>query len=197
MATPRILWYEGAMYHITTRGNRRENIFRSDDDFKVYLNILKDSLAFYSHSNYVLVAYCLMSNHVHLIIKTGKEPLASLMRRVNSLYTRYFNKKYEYTGHLFQSRYFSEIITNDRQVLQVSRYVHLNPVKAKIVFKAEDYLWSSYRIFIGNESDKGNLLNSDIVLNYFENGYKYKMYKEFVEQGIPLGPRELPGTSKA
>lgn len=181
MARSKIIWYEGAVYHITTRGNRKENIFRSQEDFQVYMSILKESLIYYSHSNYELAAYCLMSNHVHLIIKTGQESMTSLMRRINSLYTKYFNKKYDYTGHLFGAKYFYELIENDRQILQVSRYVHLNPVKAKMVSKPENYLWSSYRMFTGEKSE---LLNFEIVLSYFNYSERYEMYRDFVEQGI-------------
>ncbi|MGN2368633.1 transposase [Clostridium cagae] len=137
MSTPKIIWYEGAIYHITTRGNRRSKIFLDEQDFRVYLNKLEDSLHYYDYLNYQLISYCLMSNHVHLMIKTGKEPLTRIMGRLNSTYTKYFNKKYNYIGHLFQSRYFSELIKDDKQILETSRYIHLNPVRANIVKKPE------------------------------------------------------------
>lgn len=91
-----------------------------------------------------------MDNHVHLMIKTDIEPLGKLMERISASYTRYFNKKYNYIGHLFQERYFSELIKSDRQMLEISKYIHLNPVKAKMVETAGAYIWSSYNIIIGN-----------------------------------------------
>lgn len=77
MPTPKLIWYEGAIYHITTRGNHRNNIFKDEEDFQVYLTVMEEGLIYYSHLNYELIAYCLMDNHVHLIIKTGKEPLTT------------------------------------------------------------------------------------------------------------------------
>jgi len=190
MTTPKLGWYEGAIYHITTRGNRKDDIFRDEEDFKVYLIILMKALIYYSHVNYELVAYCLMDNHVHLIIKTGKEPMTSIMRRINSIYTKYFNKKYNYVGHLFQSKYFSHLIEGESQILEVSRYIHLNPVRARMESTPEIYKWSSYRMFIGQGS---GLCNTEIVLNYFEYSYRHKLYKEFVEEKLKL---EIPWTSE-
>ena len=156
MPTPKIIWQEGAIYHITTRGNRKEAIFKDEDDFEAYLGHIDENLRYYSHLNYELIAYCLMSNHVHLMIKTEKEPLTSIMRRLNSKYTKYFNKKYDYVGHLFQGRYFAEIINNREHLLDVSRYIHLNPVKAKIVSNPKDYKWSSYSGFIETYDNRNN-----------------------------------------
>lgn len=190
MTIKRILWYEGAAYHITTRGNRKEAIFRAEEDFISYLKILKESIKYYSFSNYQLVAYCLMTNHVHLIIKTGEENMTNLMRRVNGAYTKYFNKKYNYSGHLFQGKYHYELIKDSSQMLQVSRYLHLNPVKAKMVSKPENYYWSSYKMFIGEKSDLVTT-NNEIVLSFFYNrnnriSDRYRLYREFVEDGIRL-----------
>ncbi|WP_291636092.1 transposase, partial [Clostridium sp.] len=165
MSTPKLIWYEGAIYHITTRGNNKNDIFKDEEDFKAYLTTLGEALIYYSHTNYELVAYCLMDNHVHLIIKTGEEPLTRIMRRINSIYTKYFNRKYNYIGHLFQAKYFSKLIESDKQILEASRYVHLNPVKAKMVSIPEKYQWTSYRMFIG---EKSKLVNTEIILSYFK-----------------------------
>ena len=181
MSTPKLIWYEGAIYHITTRGNHRNDIFRDEEDFKAYLACLQEALVYYSHLNYELVVYCLMDNHVHLIIKTGKEPLTRIMTRINSIYTKYFNKKYNYIGHLFQAKYFSELMESDEQILETSRYVHLNPVKALMVSKPEEYQWSNYRVFIG---EKCKLENPEIVLSYFKYCDRHKLYKEFVEKKL-------------
>ena len=124
-------WYEGAIYHVTVRGNRRNDIFRDKEDFEYYLNTIEEAMVYYIQFNYKTICYCLMDNHVHLMIKTDMEPLGKLMGRISASYTRYFNKKYNYIGHLFQDRYFSELIKSDEQMLETSRYIHLNPVRAK------------------------------------------------------------------
>lgn len=186
MPSKSILWEPGAIYHITTRGNRKENIFREEEDFNKYLSILQENLIYYSYLNYKLIGYCLMSNHVHLIVQTDIEPLTRLMQRINSIYTRYFNKKYDYVGHLFQSSYYADLITNVMQLLEISRYAHLNPVKAKVVEKPEIYKWSSYPIVINER--KTNLIKFDMIMEYFKNNSNE--YKEFVESKIePLGSK--------
>ena len=130
-----------------------------------------------------------MDNHVHLMIKTSNEPLTRFMRRLNSIYTKYFNKKYNYIGHLFQAKYYAELIKDDKQVLETSRYVHLNPVKAKMVEMPTQYKWSSYTMFIGEKEEK--LINADIVLKYFKHDSKHKLYKEFVESKIKENLQEI------
>ena len=96
MASPKRPWVAGAIYHITNRGNRQEIIFRENIDYIVYLGILKETLKFYQDDNYKLISYCLMSNHVHLLLKTGTKEPSFFMRRINSMYARYFNSKYVY-----------------------------------------------------------------------------------------------------
>lgn len=161
MASPKRPWVAGAIYHITNRGNHQEIIFRESIDYIVYLGILKETLKFYEDDSYKLISYCLMSNHVHLLLKTGKKDPSFFMRRVNSMYARYFNTKYQCIGHLFQGRYFSNLINNVMELLEVSRYIHLNPVRAKIVDSPEKYMWSSYNKIVLDEDKFRNLdLNS-------------------------------------
>lgn len=179
MPKSKMVWESGMIYHVTTRGNRRNDIFRDEEDFQVSLTMLENNLIYYSTLNYQLVTYCLMDNHVHLMIKTDKEPLRKFMARLNSMYTRYFNKKYNYIGHLFQARYYSEIIEDDMQMLENSRYIYLNPVKARMVQWPTEYKWSAYSMFIGEKQDK--LIDTDIILNYFQYGRGFELYKEFIE----------------
>lgn len=174
-----MVWESGMIYHVTTRGNRRNDIFRDEEDFQGYLTMLENNLIYYSNLNYRLVTYCLMDNHVHLMIKNDKEPLKKFMARLNSMYTRYFNKKYNYIGHLFQARYYSEVIDDDTQMLETSRYIHLNPVKARMVDYPDEYKWSAYSMFIGEKQEK--LIDIDIILNYFQYERRFELYKEFVE----------------
>ena len=93
MTTPQRVWYEGAAYHITARGNHRNDIFRDGEDFQYYLTVIEQALLYYGNHNYQLICYCLMDNHVHLMIKTDDKPLTNLISRISSIYTRYFNKR--------------------------------------------------------------------------------------------------------
>lgn len=205
MPTKIRLWYEGASYHVTSRGNNKMNIFREIQDFEKYLSIVHESMEYYNHCKYEIICYCLMTNHVHLMIKTGNEPLANFIGRINSKYTKYFNKKYECSGHLFQGRYFSDIVKDNTQILETSRYIHLNPVKAKMVQSPYDYKWSSYNTITGKiisnlngilevDIKKSNevcidfqqLVNTDIILNHFNKENRYSSYIKYVEQGEEL-----------
>ena len=174
-------WYEGAKIHVTARGNHRNAIFREAIDYELYLNCLKEAIEYYQNKYYV-IAYVLMINHVHIVIGTTDKDVSDLIKRVHSRYACNFNSKYNYVGHLFQDRYKGKLIRDDWYMLEVSRYVHLNPVKAKMIDKPEDYKWSSYNMFIGENEDK--FINADIVLNYIREENKYKLYKEFVEGGV-------------
>ena len=182
MTTTQRVWYEGAAYHNTARGNHRNDIFSDDEDFQYYLTVLEGALLYYGNHNYQLICYCLMDNYVHLMIKTDDKPLANLISRISSIYTRYFIRKYNYIGHLFQDRYYSELIEDDKQMLKTSRYIHLNPVKAKMIETSSEYRWSSYTMFIGKKEEK--LINSEIVLKYFKYEERFMLYKEFIKTKI-------------
>lgn len=167
------IWYPGAMYHIMTRGNRRSDIFRDYEDFRTYTDILfstKDRLPFY------LYAYCLMDNHIHLQIETIDVPIWEIMMYLNSLYSRYFNDRYNLIGHLFQGRYYAELITTDSHMLQTNRYIHLNPVKAHMIEHAINYMWSSYRDYLGFQST--GLVNTDKLLSLFLNTASFQHFTE-------------------
>lgn len=179
MARKKRIWYRGAIYHITSRGNHRNDIFKDDEDYLVYLTILEESLGKYCG---VLYCYCLMTNHVHLVIETGEINISMIMKRINQLYTMYINNKYNLVGHLLQGRYNAEIIETDSYILDVSRYIHLNPIKANMVLKPEEYEWSSYSMFIGKKEEK--LINSEKILSYFHEENKKQLYQEFVEISI-------------
>lgn len=171
---PRI-WFSGAAYHITCRGNHRNDIFKDQEDYLVYLTVLEDAKQEYP---FTLIAYCLMTNHVHLQLKTKEIDLSKIMKKINQSYTRYFNNKYNYVGHLFQGRYFAELIIDDAQMLSTSRYIHLNPIRAKMVSRPSDYEWSSYSMYIGEKTEKH--IESFIILSRFKEQSR-KLYKEYVE----------------
>lgn len=172
------VWYPNTSYHITARGNRRNDIFRDEEDFELYLNLMEEALVYYKN-RFNIVCYCLMDNHMHIMIETKDIHYKYYITRVNSMYAKYFNKKYNYIGHLYQDRYFSELIQGDSHTLETSRYIHLNPVRANMVIKPEEYKWSSYSMYIGKTKEK--LINSESILKYF---FNRDAYKHFVLQGI-------------
>lgn len=171
----RRLWYPGAIYHVVARGNRKEVIFRQKDDYKVYMKFLKFINEKYP---FKLYSYCLMSNHVHLQIATLDSEIWKIMKGIHWLYSMYFNSKYDLTGHLFQGRYYADLIENESHLLQTSKYIHLNPVKAGIVDNPIDYPWSSYGVFMGLK--KNDLVDEKSILGLFQNNSR-KLYREYVE----------------
>lgn len=179
MARKKREWYAGARYHIMCRGNHRNDLFLDKKDYEVYLNILKYVK---KKLGYELYCYCFMTNHVHMVIETEKIHIGTIMKRINMIYSIYFNKKYNLIGHLFQDRYRSELIRDDRYMVEASRYIHLNPVKANIVKNPEDYRWSSYKSIIGLSEEK--IINSEKILSYFKAVRNRESYREFVESGI-------------
>jgi len=158
-----------------SRGNHRGDIFREADDYQVYLAILEEASDKYS---FHLYCYCLMTNHVHLQIETTICEIWHIMKFINLMYTLYFNEKYNLVGHLFQGRYNAEIIKDDTYTLQTSRYIHLNPVKAKMVSTPVAYAWSSYDVFMGLRESW--FVHDEKILKYFENN-KRLLYQRFVE----------------
>ncbi|ADO78019.1 hypothetical protein Hprae_1894 [Halanaerobium praevalens DSM 2228] len=174
MARKKRVWYPGAAYHVVSRANRKGHLFRDKRDYKFYLDILRKTKAKYDFS---LLAYCLMTNHVHLQIRTKEVEIWRLMHQINLFYAKYFNYKYDLVGHLFQGRYFSKIIKDKLYNLAVNRYIHLNPVVASIVNKPELYSKSSYNIYLAQKND--DLVDTSEILSYFEQNRT--IYKKFTE----------------
>lgn len=130
----------GAIYHVVSRGVDRRDIFRDDQDYRRF----RDSLfRIVAASDAELLAYCLMPNHFHLVIRTGDRPLSAIMQELLTSHACFFNLRHHRTGHLFESRFYSDPIVGDIQLLNTIRYVHQNPVKAKLVERAADWPWSS------------------------------------------------------
>src|SRR4030067_2892421 len=182
MARPLRIEYEGAVYHVTSRGNERKRISRDDNDQELFLNTLEKVSKRY---NWYCHAYCLMNNHYHLIIETPEGNLSKGMRQLNGVYTQLFNKRHKKTGHIFQGRYKAILIQKDSHLLEACRYVVLNPVRAKIVHKLEDWKWSSYRSTAG--LDKPHLcLTTEWILGQYSKSKKQaeRKKREFVEAGI-------------
>jgi len=150
---------ESGIYHIMLRGINQQLIFEDEEDDRKFLEVLKDCKAV---SGYKLFAYCLMGNHIHLLIKVEKEDLEQIFKRIGGRYVYWYNGKYSRAGHLFQDRYKSEPVETDEYFLTVLRYIHQNPVNANISKKVDGYLWSGYNDYI-NPKD-GQLTDTDFVL---------------------------------
>ena len=129
------------IYHVMLRGINRQDIFEEDEDKKIFLWIIRECIKV---SGCDIYAYCLMSNHVHILIRTKTESIGVIMKRIGTRYVLYFNEKYGRVGHLFQDRFKSEPIETDEYFLTVLRYIHQNPLKANMCKKLEDYAYSSY-----------------------------------------------------
>lgn len=187
MARPLRIEYDGALYHVTSRGNERKNIFKDDTDRNIFLDTLHKVTQRY---NWLCHAYCLMNNHYHLVTETPDGNLSKGMRQLNGVYTQLFNKRHKRVGHIFQGRYKAILIQKESHLLEVSRYVVLNPVRAKAVTGAKEWRWSSYCATCG--IDKLHpCLTTDWILGQFAKQKRTaeKKYKEFVEAGI--GEKEI------
>lgn len=149
-------------YHVMMRGNERKNLFLDEEDKQRFLETL---FAKKKEAGFYLLIYCLMDNHVHLVIQEGEESLAVIMKRINASYAYYFNQKYNRVGHLFQDRFKSETIEDERYLMAVTRYIHNNPVKAGIVEKPGDYKWSSYLCYLAPTKPEARNVNTGIILN--------------------------------
>lgn len=173
--------YSGALYHITSRGNKRDAIYLTSKDREIFLELLNDV---YEKQHWIIHAYCLIDNHYHLMIET---PLANLpvgMRYLNGVYTQRFNRTHKRVGHVFQGRYKSILVEKESYLLELSRYIILNPVRAGMVLHPEDWTWSSYLAMIGRVA-LPIWLKVDGLLSSFGNLREeaIKSYQLFISQG--------------
>ncbi|MDR7239609.1 transposase [Neobacillus drentensis] len=155
-------WFQGAKYHVTSRGIRKSSLFFDEEDFEKYLTLVEETKERYP---FILHTYCLMSNHTHLQIETKDTPLSLIMKNLNTKFAKYFNRKYHFSGHVFEKRYGDELLNSPEYEIDVSKYIHLNPVSAGMVANPEDYPWSSYRAFVYGESIP--LIAPKALLSYF------------------------------
>ena len=180
--------YEGAFYHVITRGNQRQRVFKDDNDFQKYINLL----AFYKERyKYSLYAYVLMSNHVHLLIETRTIPLSKILQGINQSYTMYFNRKYKTVGHLFQGRYKAILCDKDAYLLSLIKYIHLNPVRAKIAKAAGEYRWSSHQSY--DKQKNNDIVDTDQVLRMFseDKSQARKLYRAYIDDGIEVKKEDI------
>ncbi len=178
MSRPLRKEFPGALYHLIARGNERREIFSSEHDRHSFLYFLSETNHLY---DWVCHSYCLMNNHYHLLIETNQGNLSQGMRDLNGLYAQNYNRTYKRNGHLFEGRYKALLVEKDSYLLEVSRYIVLNPVKAKMIKNPEEWEWSSYQAMTGLCKPHPALTTS-WILNCFHANQKTAMaeYKRFV-----------------
>jgi putative transposase len=172
------------IYHIMVRGNERKCLFFDDEDRQRFVDTMKRLIELIhegkKEKKFFIYAYCLMDNHVHLLINQGEDSISRIMKSIGTSYAYYFNKKYYRIGHLFQDRFKSETVENDRYLLAVTRYIHNNPVKAGIVDCAFQFQWSSYLDYVENrQTDR--FIDIDTILDIFSVNRKsaIDLFKEY------------------
>jgi len=172
--------YSGALYHITSRGDGRENIYLTDNDREVFLSILSEV---FNKFNWHCHAYCLMSNHYHLLIETPRANLSKGMQFLNGVYTQRFNRIHHRVGHVFQGRFKSILVEKENYLLELARYIVLNPVKARMVLSAGEWPWSSYLATAGHVVTP-HWLNIDWLLSVFDDCKQASIikYQKFVSE---------------
>lgn len=184
MARPLRIQYEGAFYHVMARGNEKREIFHTREDREKFLEVLRLAS---ERLGIIVHCYCLMLNHYHLLIETPRANISQAMHFINSFYATYFRRTRGDTGHLFQGRFKAIVIEKDEYLQVLSRYIHLNPVRAGLVLRPEGYEWSSYRCFIkAIKDEQPSFIDERTTLHYFapdEEPARAK-YKEYVSEGI-------------
>ena len=179
MTRPLRVEYAGAFYHVYSRGNAGEKVFNGKRDKEKFLEYLEKVTEKYS---VVIHTYCIMSNHYHLLIETKEANLSTAIQWLNISYAMFYNKRHQRNGHIFQGRFKSILVDKDEYIKQLSRYIHLNPVRAKIVLKPLDYPWSSYSSFIG-KAKESEWLETGGLLRHFGKKQKETIvnYERYVE----------------
>ena len=180
MARPLRIEYPDAWYHVMNRGRRGENVFSDAEDFAAFLVVLKESSEMFDLR---VAAFCLMSNHYHLLVQTPSGNLSRIMRHVNGVYTQRFNRRRNIDGQLFRGRYKSILVEKDRHLLELLRYIHRNPLRAKLCKSIEGYPWSSHHGYIST-AKKWDWLYKEFLLGMFadKKARAKKGYLEFVQK---------------
>ncbi len=178
MSRPLRLEFAGALYHVTSRGDHREKIYLDDNDRRTFLDLLGKEIL---QQHWLCYAYCLMDNHYHVLIETPEPNLVQGMRRLNGVYTQSFNRRHRRVGHVFQGRYKAILVDKENYLLELCRYIVLNPIRAKIVTTAAKWPWSSYRATAG-ETLPPKWLAANKVVSFFCG--RRSSYRKFVAEGM-------------
>ncbi|WP_330924927.1 transposase [Candidatus Sororendozoicomonas aggregata] len=182
MSRPLRIEYAGALYHVTSRGNERQPIYREEKDFDLFIDVLANVCRQF---NWVVHSWCLMTNHYHLVVETPDGNLSAGMRQLNGVYTMKFNRRFARVGHLFQGRYKAILVDKAAYLLELSRYVVLNPVRAHMVDDPEEWQWSSYLYTLGVKPSPDWLATDATLLQFSQKReVACDRFSEFVRQGV-------------
>lgn len=188
MGRPLRIEYPGAFYHVTSRGNERRVIFRTKKDYERFLGYFESATERYGAQ---IHCFCLMPNHYHLLLETPRGNLHQILHHLNTSYTNYFNAKTGRVGHLFQGRYRAVLIDKDGYALELSRYIHLNPVRAHLIEDPFQYPWSSYLVYGGGRS-RWDWLQMDFILGQISSDREKarRRYRAYIGEGMKRGLRD-------
>jgi len=185
----------GGFYHVTLRGNHQQDIFRSDGDRQLLNAIVARAIEAYSAR---IHAYCWMSNHLHFLMQVGEQPLGNVMRQIASGYARAFQQKLPTTGHLFERRHHASLVDVDSYLLELLRYIHLNPVRANLVSRPAEYRWSSHLAYAGRKAAEPWLTTSFALAMFSEDVRSaHAAYGRFMECPSTFGLEESLPSIKA
>lgn len=180
MSRPLRIEFLGAWYHVMNRGRRYESIFSDKKDYQIFIDLMMEASEMW---NVNIAAYCLMTNHYHLLVQTPNANISRFMRHLNGVYTQRYNRRYKLDGQLFRGRYKSIIVSNDEHLIQIVRYIHKNPVKAGRVKKMSRYSWSSYNGYLSH-SDQWKWLYKNLIISMIapEEHGRLETVKQFMQQ---------------
>jgi putative transposase len=173
--------FPGAFYHVTLRGNHRQNIFFAPADRKLFESLTAEILERYAAR---LHAYCWMTNHVHMLVQVGDTPLGRLILQIAGRYARTIQRHLHTTGHLFENRHHAILVDADEYLLELLRYIHLNPVRARMVDHPDDYAWSSHHAYVGTETQPWVTTDFALAMLHAERERAVAAYRRFVDEGV-------------
>jgi len=175
MGRLRRVWQPEIFYHVTMRGNNRQDIFINEADFKLFFRALDYT---YEKYPFTIIAYCIMNNHYHLLIRSPVAPLSNVMAIINKRYSEFYKRKYNYFGQLYETRFFASMVVDPISLLNVSSYIHQNPLKTTraLVDKMEAYPYSSYQYYADPTLKKPRFINTQLLPSFF------KQYPEIVAE---------------
>jgi len=172
----------GGVYHVTSRGNRRQTVFHDDTDYSAFIEYLETVVRQYSWRCH---GYCLMPNHFHLLIETPEPNISDGMQRLNSRYAQWFNRRHDYSGHLFQGRFYGRLVESAYHLLELARYVVANPVRAGLCSHAGEWRWSSYRASAGLEEAPPYLALGELLsLFHVDLRTAVALYRDYIDEGL-------------
>ena len=179
--------FPGALFHVISRGNQRQSIYKDDEDHRRFQSLLGEVV---KHHSLTLYAYVLMPNHFHLLLEVSRAPLAKAMQSLLYRYTRHYNQRYRKIGHLFQGRYRAILCDRDSYLMELIRYLHLNPVRAGLIGDPSRYRWSSHRDYLRGKSDSGLAVDRGLALWGTRHGQAMRAYRQFIGDGMTDGHRQ-------